>query len=421
MSEFDSNAFFTNEALIDHPYGYYAEQRSLCPVRIDPNNGIVAVTGYEAAMSVYRDLEGFSACNAVLGPFAQLPFEPSGDDITDQIAQHRDEMPFSGYMATLDRPRHTEVRGLLSRLMTPRRLKENEEFMWSLADHQLDNLIPLGKGDFVEQFARPFAMLVIADLLGVPAEDHDTFREELAAARSASGEAQEVAHNPLEFLEERFTEYVEDRRRTPRNDVMTVLAQAKYPDESTPDVVDVVHLATFLFAAGQETTTQMLSFAMRELAEHPELQQRLREDTSLVPNFLEETLRMESPIKSHFRLTSKTTTIAGVPVPAGRTIMLLLGAFNRDPARFEDPDEFHLDRPNVREHVAFGRGAHTCPGASLARVEGRVTFERILARMTDMKISEPHHGPAGERRYSYDPTFFARGLKELHIEFSPVA
>jgi cytochrome P450 len=421
VSEFDSTEFFTNEALIDHPYGYYAEQRSQCPVRIDPTNGIVAVTGYEAAMSVYRDLEGFSACNAVLGPFAQLPFEPSGDDITDQIAQHRDEMPFSGYMATLDRPRHTEVRGLLSRLMTPRRLKENEQFMWSLADHQLDNFIPMGKGDFLEQFARPFAMLVIADLLGVPAEDHDAFREKLAASRSASGEAQEVAHNPLEFLEERFTEYVVDRRRTPRNDVMTFLAQAKYPDESTPDVVDVVHLATFLFAAGQETTTQMLSFAMRELAERPELQRQLHEDSSLVPDFLEETLRMESPIKSHFRLTSKTTTIGGVPVPAGRTVMLLLGAFNRDPARFEDPDEFHLDRSNLREHIAFGRGAHTCPGASLARVEGRVTFERVLARMRDMKISEPHHGPVDARRYSYDPTFFARGLKELHIEFSSIA
>jgi cytochrome P450 len=421
VSEFDSSEFFTNEALVDDPYTYYAEQRSQCPVRVDPNNGIVAVTGYEAALSVYRDTEGFSACNAVLGPFTALPFEPSGDDIRDQIAHHRDQLPFSGYMATLDPPRHSEVRGLLSRLMTPRRLKENEEFMWSLADQQLDNFVPSGKGDFLNQYARSFAMLAIADLLGVPAEDHDDFREKLAASRSASEEAQEVAHNPLEFLEERFTEYIVARRRMPGNDVMTFLAQAKYPDESTPDVVDVVHLATFLFAAGQETTTQMLSFAMRELAQRPDLQQRLREDSSLIPNFLEETLRMESPIKSHFRLASKTTTIGGVPAPAGRTIMLLLGAFNRDPARFEDPDEFNLDRPNLREHVAFGRGAHTCPGASLARVEGRVTFERVLARMGDIRISEPHHGLTDERRYSYDPTFFVRGLKELHIEFTPVA
>jgi cytochrome P450 len=419
MSEFDSNDFFTNDDLIQDPYEYYADKRSQCPVSVDPNTGIMAVTGYDSAMSIYKDVAGFSACNTVLGPFTPLPFEPTGDDITKQIEQHRDEMPFSGYLATLDPPRHTHVRGLLSRLMTPRRLKENEEFMWSLADRQLDLFVPSGKGDFLGEYARSVSMLVIADLLGVPAEDHDTFRENLAASRSAAGHAQEIAHNPLEFLEQRFTDYIEDRRRSPRNDVLTSLAQAKYPDESTPEVVDVVHLATFLFAAGQETTTHMLAFAVRALAERPQLQEQLRRDTSLIPTFLEETLRMESPIKSQFRLASKTTSISGVPTPAGRTIMLLLGAFNRDPARFDEPDEFRIDRPNIREHVAFGRGIHSCPGASLARVEGRVTLERVLARMADIRISEEHHGPAGDRRYSYEPAFFARGLKELHIEFTP--
>jgi cytochrome P450 len=203
--------------------------------------------------------------------------------------------------------------------------------------------------------------------------------------------------------------------------VLTSLAQAKYPDESTPEVIDVVHLATFLFAAGQETTTHMLAFAVRALAERPQLQEQLRNDTSLIPNFLEETLRMESPIKSQFRLASRTTSIAGVPMPAGRTVMLLLGAFNRDPARFDEPDEFRIDRPSIREHVAFGRGIHSCPGASLARVEGRVTIERVLARMADIRVSEQHHGPADDRRYAYEPAFFARGLKELHIEFTPVS
>lgn len=421
MNEFDSNDFFTNDELITDPYPYYAAQRSVCPVRVDPNNGIVAVTGYDEAMSIYKNVAGISACNAVLGPFAPLPFEPIGDDITAQIEEHRDELPFSDYLATLDPPRHAHVRGLLSRLMTPRRLKENEEFMWLLADRQLDEFVPAGSGDFLGQYARSFSMLVIADLLGVPEVDHAAFRENLAASREASADAQAVSHNPLEFLETRFTEYVESRRRDPGNDVLTALALAKYPDETTPDVVDVVRLATFLFAAGQETTTQLLSFALRELAERPELQSLLREDPSLIPNFLEETLRMESPIKSHFRLTSATTTIGGVPVPAGRTLMLLPGAFNRDPARFEHPDQFRVDRPNVREHVAFGRGVHSCPGAPLARVEGRVTVERVLSRMADIKISDSHHGSPGSRQYSYDPTFLVRGLKELHIEFTPTA
>jgi cytochrome P450 len=417
MTEFDTLEFFSDASLVIDPYKYYAEKRSQCPVQFDPRQGIMAVTGYDEAVSVYRDVAAFSACNAVIGPMVGLPFEPTGDDITDQIQAHRSEMPFSDFMSTLDPPDHTNVRGLLSKLMTPRRLSENEAFMWSLTDRQLDEFLQAGTCEFIGQFAQPFSMLVIADLLGVPAEDHEAFRENLAAGHSGMAESQAINHNPLQFLEERFTGYVESRRCDPRADVLTSLAQAKYPDGSTPDVIDVVRLATFLFAAGQETTSKLLTFAMQTLGENPDLQQQLRDDRRLIPNFLEESLRMEAPIKSHFRLASKTTTIGDVSTKAGTTVMLLPGAFNRDPSHFENPDTFDMKRPNVREHLAFGRGIHTCPGAPLARVEGRVSLERILSRMVDIRISEAHHGPANERRYRYDPSFLMRGLTELHIEF----
>jgi cytochrome P450 len=419
MGEFNTTAFFSDESLLVDPYSYYAEHRSQCPVSFDSQQGILAVTGYDEAMEVYRDVAGFSACNAVIGPFVGLPFEPAGDDISGQIAQHRNEMPFSDFLATLDPPEHGRVRGLLSRLMTPRRLKENESFMWSLADRQLDEFVESGSCEFFKEYAQPFSLLVIADLLGVPAEDHDAFKRHLSEEAVATSESQAVEHNPLAFYEERFTAYIEDRRRNPRDDVLTALAQAKYPDGSTPEVVDVVRLSTFLFAAGQETSSKMLTFAVQILAERPDLQQQLSADRSLIPNFLEETLRIESPLKSHFRLASKTTTISGVPTQAGTTIMLLPGAANHDPAHFEDPDEFRLDRSNVREHLAFGRGIHVCPGAPLARVEGHVSLERILTRMADIKISEAEHGPADDRHYSYEPLFIMRGLKKLHIEFSP--
>lgn len=421
MSEFDTLKFFSDASLIVDPYQYYHEQRSQCPVSFDPQQKILAVTGYDEAMAVYRDAKSFSACNSIIGPVAGLPFEPTGDDITDQIAEHRGEMPFSDFMSTLDPPEHTQVRGLLSKLMTPRRLKENETFMWSLVDAQLDQFIQDGRCEFVSQFAQPISLLVIADLLGVPAEDQDAFLAHLASQHSGMAETQEIAHNPLEFFENRFTDYIEERRREPRGDVLTELAQAKFPDESTPEVIDVARLAAFLFAAGLETTSKLLTFAVRVLAERPDLQQQLREDRSLIPNFLEETLRIESPIKSHFRLTSKATTIGDVPTPAGCSVMLLPGAYNRDPSRFQDPDEFRMDRPNVREHMAFGRGIHTCPGAPLSRVEGRVSLERILSRMKDITISEEHHGPVDARRYSFDPSFVIRGLTELHIRFTPDA
>ena len=420
MSDFDSLQFFSDKSLVNDPYPYYAEQRAQCPARFDPQQRILAVTGYDAAIDVYRDAESFSACNAVIGPLAGLPFEPAGDDITEQIAQHRDQMPFSDFLGTLDPPAHTRVRALLSKLMTPRRLKENESFMWTSVDRTLDEFVEAGHCDFVRQYARPLSLLVIADLLGVPAEDHAAFLSAHFVENSGMSKSQTVTHNPLEYLEQKFTTYIEDRRREPRSDVLTSLAQAKYPDESTPEVIDVVRLAAFLFAAGQETTSKMLTFAVQVLGERPDLQQRLREDPSLIPNFIEETLRIESPIKSHFRLASKNVTIGDVPTQAGTMIMLLPGAFNHDPARFENPEEFRVDRPNVREHIAFGRGLHTCPGAPLSRVEGLISLERILARMADIKISETHHGPADARRYNYETAFLMRGLTDLHIEFTPI-
>ncbi|MGH3555603.1 MAG: cytochrome P450, partial [Mycobacterium sp.] len=138
---------------------------------------------------------------------------------------------------------------------------------------------------------------------------------------------------------------------------------------------------------------------------------------SLIPGFIEESLRMDSPVKSHARLARRATAVAGVDVPAGTIVMILPGAANRDPRRFEDPHEFRLDRKNVREHMAFGRGVHSCPGGPLARAEGRVSIERILDRMSDITISEAEHGPPGDRRYTYEPTYILHGLSELHITF----
>jgi cytochrome P450 len=128
---------------------------------------------------------------------------------------------------------------------------------------------------------------------------------------------------------------------------------------------------------------------------------------------------MDSPGKSVFRRARKTTTLGETPVPAGTTVMVSPGAANRDPGRFENPHEFQLDRKNVREHIAFSRGIHSCPGAPLARVEGRVSIERLLDRLADITISEEKHGSIDGRNYTYEPTFILRGLTELNIEFTP--
>ena len=127
---------------------------------------------------------------------------------------------------------------------------------------------------------------------------------------------------------------------------------------------------------------------------------------------------MESPVKGDFRLSRVPTTVGGVELPAGTTVMVLNGAANRDPHRFDNPATFEVDRANARQHLAFGRGVHTCPGAPLARAEARVCIERILDRTTDIRVSERAHGPAGARSYQYVPTFILRGLTRLHLEFT---
>lgn len=423
--DFDTIDYFRTDALTEDPYPYWDHLRAKCPITKESNHDVYMVTGYQEAIAVYHDQATFSNCNSVVGPFARFSVPLEGDDVTEIIDAHRDELPFSDQLPSFDPPRHTAHRGLLMRLITPKRLRENEEFMRRLADRQLDEFHAKGECEFIADYAGPFTLLVIADLLGVPEEDHQRFLDKLERRRRPEATLgntgdQSMRHKPLEYLYQQFTAYIEDRRRRPCNDVMTGLATATFPDGTLPPVEDVMRIAANLFAAGQETTARLLSTALQILGERPDLQRRLREDRSLVPTFIEETLRLESPIKGDFRLSRVPTTIGGVEIPAGSTVMVLPGAANRDPRAFDHPEELRLDRPNVRQHIAFGHGIHTCAGAPLARAEANVTLHRFLDRAQDIRISEEHHGPPDARRWEYSPTFMLRGLQQLHLEFTPV-
>lgn len=425
MSEFADVNFLTNRAVQDDPYPYLDWVRRQGPVWREPHHGMFMVTGHPEAMAVYGDPATFppdgpasgtfSSCNVICGSFVKFSQPVEGDDISDVIVQCRHELPFSDQLPAFDPPTHTDHRHLLMRLITPKRLKENEEFMWRYADRLIDRFLDQGACEMVGDYAEPFTLTVIADLEGVPESDHSLFRERLSTAH------QEMTHKPLEFLYERFSQYVEDRRRHPRSDVLTGLATATFPDGSTPEVSDAALIAANLFAGGQETTVRLLSFTLRMLGERPDLQALVRDDRDRIPNFIEETLRLESPLRTQFRMARVRTDLAGVDIPAGGTVMLVPGACNRDPRVFENPYEFDIDRANARQHIAFGHGIHTCAGAPLARAEGRVTVNRFLDRTAGIAISEEHHGPAGDRRYDYLPTFFLRGLERLHLDLEPLA
>jgi cytochrome P450 len=404
--------FFTDPGILQDPAPYYAALRERGPVWREPHHGVVILSGIAEIFEVYADHERFSAIVAALGPLVKVPEPDAAESWAEVIERRRSEIPMGEMLTSIDPPRHTRHRALIGKLFTPNRLAENEEFMWNLADRLVDEIAVRGEVEFGAAYAKPFTLLVVADLLGVPREDHETFRGWLRGDKSNVGnpEGEHSGDRVFANLHPYFTRYIEARRTAPGDDVMSRLASVRFPDGELPEVEDVVRLASILFAAGQETTARLLSAGMRILAEEPALADGLRADPAGIPNFIEECLRLEGPIKATFRLALQDTKIAGVDVPAGTIVMGLIGAANRDPRVFADPDRFDPKRPNARRNVAFGHAEHFCPGASLARAEARISFERLLARLDDFELVDP-----GALRYA--ETFIIRGLNDLPLRF----
>jgi cytochrome P450 len=402
--------FFSDPELIRDPAPYYAALRELGPVVREPHHGVFMISGIEEILAVYADHASFSAVVAPLGPFTKLPEPAEGESLADVIERRRHEIPLSDQLVTFDPPKHTRHRALLNKLLTPNRLKENEEFMASLADRLIDELADRGEAEFCKAYANPFTLLVIADLLGVPREDHDRFRGWLGRGLAGDTRGSEGSDQLFVNLYPYFTRYIEERRASPRDDVMGQLASVRFTDGELPEVADVVRIAFILFAAGQETTARLITSGMRILAEQPSLADELRADPDGIPNFIEECLRVESPIKGPFRLALRDTQVGGVRIPVGSLVMVMNGAANRDPRVFKDGDRFDAKRANARRNIAFGHGEHFCPGASLARAEARISFERLLARLDDLELVDPS-------ALSYAPSFIIRGLNDLPLRF----
>jgi len=404
--------FFTDPEILQDPIPYYAALRARGRVVREPHRGVFLLSGIDEILEVYNDHERFSAVVAPLGPLVKLPERAPGERFADAIERHRGEIPLSDTLMTFDPPKHTRHRALMGKLFTPNRLKENEEFMETLADDLIGELLDCGEVEFCHAYTKPFTLLVIADLLGVPREDHETFRGWLGGRAGNVGDPKGRLAGDRVFanLHPYFSRYIEERRASPRDDVMSRLASVRFPDGDLPEIMDVVRLATILFAAGQETTARLLAAGMRVLAEQPVLADELRSDPRAIPNFVEECLRLESPIKGSFRLALCDTKVAGVDIPEGSMLMAMVGAANRDPRVFEDPDRFDAKRSNARRNIAFGYGEHFCPGASLARAEARISFERLLARLDDPQLVDPS-------TLSYAPSFIIRGLNDLRLRF----
>ncbi|HYF45910.1 MAG TPA: cytochrome P450, partial [Acidimicrobiales bacterium] len=296
------------------------------------------------------------------------------------------EMP-SGVVIFEDPPTHTMHRKLMSRMFTPKKVAALEEkIRWWCAE-VLDRLVGRTEFDFIADFGAQLPMRVIGMLLGIPEADQEAVRDHTDAnLRTKPGQPMEPG---TDFANEAFAEYFDWRAEHPSDDVMTELMNAEFTDETGSDRRlsrdELLTYISVVAGAGNETTNRLIGWAGKVLDEHPDQRRELVEDPSLVPNAVEELLRYESPALQVARYVAEDAEFQGQTVPAGSALLGLVGAANRDEDKFADPERFDIDR-DVKGMLTFGYGIHFCLGAALARIEGRIALEEVLARFPEWEV-----------------------------------
>ena len=416
------------------PYAFLRLAREQGPVYHEPRSGVFMVLGHDEVTRVARDVNNFSSFNTNTGPVC--PFKPtSGGDMRAELAAYRQAHPELDIPpVNLDPPEHNRMRTLCLKLFSPSRVTRHAPRIGEIADSMLDEIAPASRCEWISEVAHPLALGVFSDLYGIPADDEQAFRQsitDMLKRRDASQpdvpqdswtpvapgpEEMEWMLTEMQRSREYFERHLAERRACPTDDLMSDFANTPYFDTDSgelPPVEEIAGTAAVIYGAGQEvTTTHMFAHGMYFLVNRPELQQELRKSPELIPNFVEETLRLEPPLKLMHRLAMVDIEIGGVEIPAGSTVALSWAAANRDPEYWSNPDEFDLHRRDWRRSRVFGSGAHACAGAPLARIEGCAGFERILARTRNLRHA--HNAPPAE----FVPSYFARMLKRLWVEWN---
>ena len=405
------------------PYPVYRTLRDTDPVHFEPLLNVRVVTRYDLVREALKDTGTFSSrFDTFLGAGQQMMFNAAPDDVRAQLTRIVGEMIATPpTMLTLDEPEHTQFRSLVSQLFTASQIKKSEAAVAATIDAAIATFIDGPSAiDFMRAFAFPVPLQIISERLGIPDVDREFF---YAAATGAAGalrlspmtpEAM-VARAQLALdLQRLLVRLIETRRAQPRDDMITTLATSRLEDADRQLTHgECLSILNQFLVAGHETTTSAFGWGMLLLARNPELQERIRGNAGRIRTFVEETLRLESPVQGLPRLVTKDTELGGCPLKAGSLIMLNYGAANRDERQFERPDEVDVERGKAGMQLAFGSGVHHCIGAPLARQELNLGFKALLDRMQDIRLSSAHPEPAAE------PSFILRNVPELHIEFAP--
>jgi cytochrome P450 len=392
-------------AFIANPYPFYSQLRALMPVWKDPTGRII-LTRYDDANMLVRDRrfgKFFSDPEALLRRFGPTAMqEPAVVEL-------------SHMMLTQDPPDHSRLRGLVTKVFTARKMEDMRPFIQRLTDRLLDKVERQGEMDAIRDLAFPLPMLVICELLGIPEEDRGNFVNGSASGgvllnpvvptREELDRANQGTRNSEIYFEKLF----ELRRKEPRDDLLTLLVQAEEAgDRLTPE--ELRANTTLLFGAGHETTVNLIGNGLWSLHKNPSQWAAIRDDPPLIPNAVEEILRYESPVQMVARMASEPVDFGGAAIEPGTPIIALLGAANRDPAEYADPDRMDVTRERLKP-LSFGGGIHFCIGAQLARIEAEVVFSTLLRRMPNMKLAEPNTPKWRE-------SFTLRGLTTLPVTWT---
>jgi cytochrome P450 len=365
-----------------NPYPWYAEKRESTPVNYNAETGMWSVFSYQDVQRVLSEHATFSSNYMGGGPLSES-------------------------LIGMDPPRHRQLRNIVTQAFTPRTVAQLVPRITEIVNDLLGQAIPRGKMDVIDDLAYPLPITVIAELLGVPAEDRALFRRWSNAIVSTSAV---VGLDPETEMGEYFLRMIKRRREEPKDDLISALLAAQIDDEHL-SITEVLGFCFLLLVAGNETTTNLIGNALLCLDTYPEVWKQLHAEPALAPAVVEEVLRYLSPVQSMFRLTTSETTIGDQIIPAHKMVLAWIGSANRDEQQFPDADTFNIRRTPNR-HIAFGHGIHFCLGAPLARLETKIVLEALLERFSE--IQRVQNAPLQRT-----DSFFLYGLKHIPITFTP--
>ena len=414
----------TEEPLLDpavqaDPFGYYDQLRTHHPVRRMPGTGFYVLTRYEDLRAILRDPETFSNT---------LDLEElSGEQARKLGALFQQRLAEKGWphVPTLhqsDPPEHTRYRRLLNKVFSPTRVRQMVPDVQRICDQLIDAFSESTSAEFVQEFAFPLPGIVISEQLGLAASEIGTFRRwadaMLAPAQGLlTDEDATIRYADIEAEAQHYlAEIFQARKTNPTSDLISALVAASEEEERQGErplsMPELQNLLQQLITGGYITTADAITSAMWLLTQNPGQATQLKADPRKIKTFAEESLRMLAPVQGLFRKATRDVELHGINIPAGAILHVRYGAANRDPGAFTDPDAFDVTREHVMRHMSFGQGPHACVGAPLARQELVTAFERLLARLDDLRLDP-------DREVERNPGLLFYSFKSLPIRFAP--